>query len=137
MTNYYTDFAAEFPLHTPENVAKALQIKEALAEEFAEQCWPLFEMTVNADKNSLFFTGDGDPEHVIIFIERLAKALNLSGKWGFEWSHGCDKARTDAFGGGAVVIDLATGVASETIHTSVWLEERTGAPSQPAIVTQQ
>ena len=43
--------------------------------------------------------------------------LGITGLWGFEWSHTCSKPDLDAFGGGAIVIDLASGETLGTISS--------------------
>lgn len=64
---------------------------------------------------------DGDTNHVIAYVQRLAEELDLTGLWGFKWVRTCSRPRIDAFGGGACVIDLASGEVTASITTSEWL----------------
>ena len=63
------------------------------------------------------------------FVVKLAQQFNLEGKWGFEWAASCSKPWLDHFGGGAVTIDLATGVV-EFFNTFTWLEDHTKSNSR-------
>ena len=63
----------------------------------------------------------GDPEHVIQFVKRCAAEFGLSGLWGFQYANSCSKPRIDGFGGGAHVLDLATGETVDWIYTDGWL----------------
>ena len=51
----------------------------------------------------------GDPERLIHFVKLCAAEFSLSGRWGFQYANTCSKPRLDGFGGGAHVLDLATG----------------------------
>ena len=70
----------------------------------------------------------GEPADVIAFVEQLGPALRLTGLWGFEWSHSCSRPRLDAFGGGACLIDLATGKTVASISTNEWLTRTLADP---------
>lgn len=66
--------------------------------------------------------GNCNPEHVAAFVCKLAQQFNLKGKWGFEWADTCSRPLLDSFGGGAIAIDLATGVV-ENLRTFEWLAD--------------
>ena len=67
--------------------------------------------------------GAGDPESVIRFVKICAAEFSLSGHWGFQYSNMCSKQRLDGFGGGAHVLDLATGETIAWIDTEGWLAQ--------------
>ena len=52
-----------------------------------------------------------------------AAALGLTGLWGFQYATTCSQARVNAFGGGAHVLDLATGETVDWIYTDGWLDQ--------------
>ena len=65
----------------------------------------------------------GDPAHVIRFVQRCATAFGLSGRWGFQYANTCSRPRPDGFGGGAHVLDLATGETVAWTYTHGWLAQ--------------
>lgn len=65
--------------------------------------------------------GNGDPEHLIQFVKRCAAAFGLTGHWGMQYANTCSRPRIDGFGGGAHVLDLATGETVDWIYTDGWL----------------
>lgn len=65
----------------------------------------------------------GDPERLIQFVKRCAAEFRLSGRWGFQYANTCSKPRLDGFGGGAHVLDLATGETLDWIYTDGWLDQ--------------
>ena len=67
--------------------------------------------------------GTGDPESVIRFVKICASEFSLCGSWGFQYSNMCSKPRLDGFGGGAHVLDLATGETIAWIDTENWLAQ--------------
>lgn len=52
-----------------------------------------------------------------------AKEFGLTGRWGFQYANSCSRPRIDAFGGGAHVMDLATGETVSWIDTRGWLAD--------------
>ena len=68
----------------------------------------------------------GDPAHVIQFVQRCAAAFGLSGRWGFQYANTSSRPRLDGFGGGAHVLDLATGETVAWIYTDGWLAQVLG-----------
>jgi hypothetical protein len=74
------------------------------------------------DQISIWFAYDesGDVEATVAFIELCMDRFSLEGPVTFEWSNTCSKPRTDAFGGGAVVI-----TKGETFwhNTTNWISE--------------
>ena len=112
MAEFYTQFSCILDVGTADNAKHS----ELVRAEFAAEMYrdeggsPGFAMMVQPElgPGALWLHSDdqGDPEHVIQFVLRLAEELSLAGVWGFSWSHTCSKPRIDAFGGGAHVIDL-------------------------------
>ena len=52
---------------------------------------------------------------------RCAKEFCLTGLWGMQYANTCSRPRIDGFGGGAHVLDLATGETVDWIYTDGWL----------------
>jgi len=67
--------------------------------------------------------GSGDPERVIQFVKRCAAEFHLTGLWGFQYANVCSKPRLDGFGGGAHVLDLASGETIAWVSSDAWLAE--------------
>ena len=63
----------------------------------------------------------GDVEGVIEYVKLCAAELGLTGRWGLQYANTCSKPRLDGFGGGAHVLDLATGETVSWIDTDSWL----------------
>ncbi|MCB1446542.1 hypothetical protein ACFOMH_17690 [Paracoccus mangrovi] len=129
MANYFTHFSCLLDVGTPENAAHALDLYNALSEENAAEDPPsegfLLSIQPEHGGTQLWIRDDetGDPEHVIQFIKRCAAAFRLTGLWGFQYATTCSQARVNAFGGGAHVLDLATGKTIAWTYTDGWLAE--------------
>ena len=123
MADYFTQFSA---MLTTESHEKALQV-HALFNQFVEERLNEDEsvgFTVEVQNNDLYISdtdANGSPDDVISFFENFAPKLALTGYFGFEWANTCSKPRLDAFGGGACVINLATGECVEVVSTNNWL----------------
>jgi len=137
MADYYTHFSCLLDVGTPENAARALDLYNALSEENAAEDPPsdgcLLSIQPEHGGTQLWMRDDvtGDPEHVIQFVKRCALAFGLTGLWGFQYASTCSKAVINAFGGGAHVLDLATGETVAWTYTDGWLAEilDRGAPA--------
>lgn len=133
MADYTTHFSTLFDVRTPENVDRALALYAELAAEIEAEDETSLNFALDPErdqpeseaKTTLWIHDEdyGDPGHVIAFVKRCAAAFELDGLWGFVWSHDCSKPLLDAYGGGAAVIDLASG-ASQSIDVSNWLADR-------------
>jgi len=127
MADYYTHFSCLLDVGTPENAARALDLYNALSEENAAEDPPSdgFLLSVQPEHGGtqLWIRDDvtGDPEHVIQFVKRCAAAFGLTGRWGFQYANTCSRPRVNAFGGGAHVLDLATGATVAWTYTNGWL----------------
>lgn len=116
MADYFTHFSCLLGVGTADNAAKALALYESLSDQMdAEAEGDIgFRLEVQPEV-------DGDTNHVIAYVQRLAEELDLTGLWGFKWVRTCSRPRIDAFGGGACVIDLASGDITAAITTGEWL----------------
>ncbi|MCO5158298.1 MAG: hypothetical protein M9945_16375 [Aquamicrobium sp.] len=127
MANYYTHFSCLLDVGTPDNAAQALDLYNRLSEDNAAEDPPsegfLLSIQPEHGGTKLWMRDDvtGDPEHVIQFVKRCAAAFGLTGRWGFQYANTCSTARVNAFGGGAHVLDLATGETVAWTYTDGWL----------------
>ncbi|WP_323718174.1 MULTISPECIES: hypothetical protein [Paracoccus] len=128
MADYFTHFSCILDVGTSENAARALELYNVLAseDEMADLPSDGFLLSIQPDHDSgqLWIRDDvsGDPEQVIRFVKRCAAAFGLTGLWGFQWANSCSRPRVNAFGGGAHVLDLATGETVDRIDSGNWLE---------------
>lgn len=129
MAEFYTQFSCILSVGTAENATRAETIRGELAAELDRHEGESLGFDMEVDHESgpgaLWIHSDeyGSPEHVIRFALRCASELRLGGLWGFTWSHSCSKPRIDSFGGGAHVLDLATGATIADIDCSNFVYE--------------
>lgn len=129
MADYFTHFSCLLNVGTPENAARALDLYNALSAEGASEEPPSegFLLSIQPDHggSNLWMRDDitGDPQRVIEFVVRCAAEFHLTGHWGFQYANTCSKPRLDGFGGGAHVLDLATGDTIAWTYTDGWLAE--------------
>lgn len=126
MADYFTHFSCLLDTGSTGNVAKALALYRDYADELDRE-----DLTVgfaaeggsDAEATTIWIhdDGEGDVEHVIAFAQRCGQALGLSGRWGFQYANTCSRPRLDGFGGGAHVLDLATGQTVGWTDTDGWL----------------
>lgn len=127
MAEYLTHFSCLLDVGTADNAARALHLYTALSEDNAAEDSPSdgFRLSIEPEYGGtqLWIRDDrtGDPEHVIRFVKRCADAFDLTGRWGFQYATICSRPRVDAFGGGAHVLDLATGETIAWTYTDGWL----------------
>ena len=127
MADYFTHFSCLLDVGTPENATRALDLYNALADETAadDALSDGFLMSIAPEHggNQLWIRddGNGDPDHAIKFVLRCAEEFALTGLWGMQYANTCSKPRLDGFGGGAHVLDLATGETVDWIYTEGWL----------------
>jgi hypothetical protein len=130
MAEFYTQFSCILDVGTDDNAKHAELVRAEFAAELYrdEGGTPGFTMMVQPDLGPgalwLYSDEQGDPEHVIGFVPRLAEELSLAGVWGFSWSHTCSKPRVDAFGGGAHVLDLGARRSIADIDCSNFVHEQ-------------
>ena len=127
MANYYTQFSCELDVASPENLARALALYAELSDsdDREESCSLGFSLIAAPEPQStvlwIHTEESGDPEHVVIFVQKLCEVIALSGRWGFDYSNICSRPLVEAFGGGAYVIDLATGDLVASNFTNEWV----------------
>jgi hypothetical protein len=129
MANYFTHFSCLLDVGTPENAARALDLYNRLSETGASEEPPsdgfLLSIQPEHGGTQLWMRDDvtGDPERLIQFVKRCAAEFGLTGHWGFQYANTCSKPRLDGFGGGAHVLDLASGETVDWIYTDGWLDQ--------------
>ena len=127
MADYYTHFSCLLDVKTAENVRLAHTFYETLKPQDGSPDWGfrLSSLVINQTNSCLWFTDDttGVPDHVVEFVLHCANVFGLEGLWGFEWSHGCSKPHLDAYGGGAIALDLTAGLVIGWTNTHEWLSQ--------------
>jgi len=129
MADYFTHFSCLLDVGTPENAARALDLYNRLSKDGASEEPPSdgFLLSIQPERGGtkLWMRDDvtGDPERLIQFVIRCAAEFHLTGRWGFQYANTCSRSRLDGFGGGAHVLDLATGETVAWIDTDGWLAE--------------
>jgi hypothetical protein len=133
MANYFTQFSCVLPLGKAGHVQAALSIYQAFHAEKSAAAEPIgfaAEATPNPyddpEDGQVWIHADqnGDPEDVLEYVFRCAKALGLTGLWGFRWSLSCSRPTLDGYGGGAHVVDLGTCEIINWIDLDHWLIEQ-------------
>ena len=144
MADYTTLFACSLPLGKAESVTAALELYRQYARELLEEDEPLaFTTHVDPDSDGTGLilssgAGSGDPDQVMAFVRLCGPALSLSGRWGFTWAETGGQECLDAFGGGAVVLDLASGEIVASLDCDSWLADTLGnQPVLPAVSSRQ
>ncbi len=140
MADYFTRFSVMLPLGSADRIAPVLAIYAKLAEglDRDEEASIGFEATASpqVDPSALWLSAeeDGNPEHVITFVRLCGEAFGLSGRWGFRWALTCSRMRLDGWGGGAHVLNLATGETEEWLDCEDWLAEHlVESPTAPLV----
>ena len=134
MADYFTHFSCALDVVTADNAARALELYRHFSDklEIEEQTPGFVLVTTPTDGQPgllwIYDDDTGDTDHVLAFVSELVPLLGLTGLWGFEWSHTCSKPRPGAFGGGALVIDLASGETLGTISSNEWLTRTLADP---------
>jgi hypothetical protein len=129
MANYFTHFSCLLDVGTSDNASRALDLYNQLSEDGASEEPPsdgfLLSIQPEHGGTSLWMRDDvtGDPERLIQFVKLCAGEFGLHGRWGFQYATTCSRPRIDAFGGGAHVLDLATGDTVAWIYTNGWLAD--------------
>ena len=129
MTDFSTRYSCLLDVGTSANVARAFDIYAALMAENDREDPPAepFHLSVTPEHGAsrlwLRDLGTADPQIAITFVTRCAETFGLTGRWGFQYANACSKPRVDGFGGGAHVLDLATGETVAWTYTDGWLAE--------------
>ena len=126
MANYYTQFSCELDLKATTNISRAKEIYSDLVNS-ADPTPNYGSLNVRFEDDNtcvwIYSDESGDINAVVGFVNHCAKEFSLTGLWGFQYANTCSKPRLDDFGGGAVLIDLATQAVVSSIDTSKWLED--------------
>ncbi len=110
MAEYLTQFSCLLDVGSAENAAKALDLYTTFCADGAEEDPPSEGFALSIDPahggTTLWMrdAGSGDPEAMIQFVKRCARAFGLTGRWGFQYANTCSRPRPGAFGGGAHVL---------------------------------
>ena len=127
MADYFTHFSCLLDVGTPQNAARALDLYNRLSEAAEDPPSDGFLLSIQPEHGGrrLWIRDDvtGDPQRVIDFVLLCAKTFGLTGCWGFQYANTCSRPRINAFGGGAHVLDLATGETIAWTYTNGWLED--------------
>ena len=131
MADYLTQFSCRLEVGTSKNAARALAIHNEMADALERDDIAIgFQVIVDPTTvGSLLIRDDGgfgEPEHVFDFVLRCAKALDLTGRWGFAWALTCSRPRVDSFGGGAQVLDLGARESLAWTDCEHWMSARLG-----------
>ena len=128
MADYFTHFSCLLDVGSPDKATHALTLfKELRAADQDADDPEVAGFTLarqDAPEGSTIWIHDddhGDVEAVIRFVLRLAKELDLTGLWGFQYALTCSRPRLDAFGGGAHVIDLGARKSIGWTSSQEWL----------------
>lgn len=129
MADYFTHFSCLLDVGTPQNAARALELYNELSDGNGEEEPPsegfLLSIQPEHGGSQLWLRDDvsGDPAMLLCFVKRCAAEFGLTGYWGFQYANTCSRPRINAFGGGAHVLDLATGEDVGWTYTSGWLDD--------------
>ena len=128
MADYFTHFSCLLDVGCPDKATRALALFQKLrvADQDADDLEVAGFNLVRQDSpegSTLWIHDDehGDVDAVIRFVLRLAEDLDLSGLWGFQYSLTCSRPRIDAFGGGALIIDLGARKSIGWTGSQEWL----------------
>lgn len=133
MADYFTSFSCLFDVKSAANALQARNILNQFEKELEEVEGAALSFAMRPEEAlglgalCLFSEEDGDPEQVINFVKRCAEAFGLTGRWGFRWAYTCSKPLRNGFGGGAHILDLATGETVEWLDCEHWLTARLAA----------
>ncbi|MET3794342.1 hypothetical protein [Aquamicrobium terrae] len=129
MTQHRIHFSELLDVGRPDNVGRAFAIYKALMAENAGEDPPAetFQLSVSPEYGAtrlwLYDAGGGDPQLVITFVTRCARALGLTGAWSMQWAGVASRPVVDGFSGGAHILDLASGQTIAWMSTGRWLAD--------------
>ncbi|MBB2201591.1 hypothetical protein [Gluconacetobacter tumulisoli] len=132
MADFFTHFSCVLDVGTVENAAKALDLYNKFMDdlEAEDPRSDGFRLSVEPEYGGtkLWMRDEttGDPQQVVEFVLRCARAFRLTGRWGFQWANSCSRPRIGAFSGGAHVVDLGKRRTVSWVTTDRWLAQMTG-----------
>lgn len=138
MAEYFTQFSATLNLGNEQAAATAQALYDDMMERGVDpnspdDTTPEFDLVMQVEDDGTplaWFTqgdGQGNIDHVTVFVQELSRLISMTGRWGFTWSHSCSKPRVHAFGGGAVIVDMETGEAWHQ-DSRAWLVQSQKGP---------
>jgi hypothetical protein len=136
MADHFTHFACLLDVGA-DHVEAALALHRQVAAELeADDGLAIgFSVAAAVGRSSAVLLTDedsGQPEQVAAFALRCAEQFSLTGRWGFCWAFTCSKARADAFGGGAVSLDLGQRKILAWLDCGQWLDAQLAGGPAPA-----
>ena len=131
MADYFNKFSTLLPLCSAEAVTQALTLLEAMRAEGEdgpfESDFLGFEAEANEPPDNelqhlwIHHDESGSVEDVLTFVYACCeKKLTLPVRWSLIWAGDCSKPCLDAYCGGAIVLDLATGTEIASLGLTNW-----------------
>jgi len=143
MANYYTLFSAEIENLTAQEKAWLKEILSididgmtdeeveewyehgrdgVMPSQFCPEIWPGFDFEFQSDDSLWIYSEEsGDMENVAEVVQVFLQRFRPDQCWSMEYSLGCSKPRTDAYGGGAVFV---TANGCEFYDAGMWLVQQ-------------
>jgi|GEM_PF-128553 len=131
VTDYYRNFSTLLPLRNASAVAAALVLLEDLRAQGPDAPFAAdflgFEAKANEPPDNelqhlwIYHDESGSVDDVLKFVSACcAQKLTLPVRWSLTWAEICSKPCIDAFSGGAIVLDLATGETVASLSLTDW-----------------
>jgi len=131
MADYYNKFSTLLPLCSAEAVTQALALLETMRAEGADGAFESDFLGFEAEANEppdnelqhlwIHHDESGSVEDVLTFVYACCEEkLTLPVRWSLIWAGDCSKPCLDAYCGGAIVLDLATGSEIASISLTNW-----------------
>ncbi|GBQ25774.1 hypothetical protein AA12717_2169 [Gluconacetobacter sacchari DSM 12717] len=135
MAEYFTRFSARLPMTSESAAHEALlaldgrrKAGEADGDPNPEGFEAAYDHLDAAGRPVVWLHSRvGSPDNVVAFVQDCAeRGLTEPGLWTLIWSFDCSKPRLNGYGGGACIVDLATGAIVERIDLNHWACVQTG-----------
>ena len=120
MADYFTHFSFMLPVNGKAEEADAIITAFVAARHDHPTHNPILGVEWEVQDGEIWLHdqyGCGNVESAIAVIQEVADKLKLKGELTFQWADTCSKPQLDAFGGGAVYLNLETAAAC-TMPTS-------------------
>lgn len=140
MADYFTKFSAHLPMKSEDAANAALcflvEARDASEGDDAPRFHgfdAVYDHLGPDGTPRLWIHSDcGSPDDAVDFVQECAtRDLTAAGLWALIWSFDCSKPRIDAYGGGAILVDLSSGEVLESVDLSHWVGQ-TAARFAPA-----
>ncbi len=105
MAEYLTQFSCLLDVGSAENAAQVLDLYTTFCADGAEEDPPSegLALSINPEHGGTMLwmrsEGSADPEALIQFVKRCARAFGLTGRWGLQYANTCSRPRPGAPGG--------------------------------------